>query len=354
MATLSATARATLGGIPYTGAPLDRADHLRDDAAALARMRADARTRLVPVWRNQVLLTGVADGEQPCARTMPADWTPPSAALAPQEEVFLGLDDDGAAWFALQIPPGVGEQGDPVAVDPGAEAGPDLGVGGAFLPLRTHGAILPPGEAATLAMALGILAWHRRHGFCAACGAPSGPVEAGWRRRCTNPACGTIHFPRTDPAVIMLVSRGTGESAQCVLAHAHRMVSGLVSTLAGFVEPGESLEEAVRREVWEEVGVRVGAMAYAASQPWPFPGSLMVGFHCRAETTDLTLDPREIESAGWFTRDQVRHLVEAPGRDGGPPGTDGLALPRGDSIARRLILGWLAGEPLEDIPPTPQ
>ncbi|MBB4265543.1 NAD(+) diphosphatase [Roseospira visakhapatnamensis] len=349
MAALTPTARAVLTDIPYTGAPLDRADPLRRDPEALARLRADPRSHLLLIWRNRVLVTGVeAPAPGPRILTVPATWTAPTPALAVEEEVFLGLDGDGVAWFAGQIPAGAGDTHDPVAVDPGRETGPDLGLGGLFLPLRAVGPNLPAGQAAMQAQALGVLAWHRRHRFCAACGAPSHPVDGGWRRRCGDPSCDASHFPRTDPAVIMLVTSGSGDDARCLLAHADRMPPGQISTLAGFVEPGESLEEAVRREVWEETAIRVGTVAYAASQPWPFPASMMIGFHGRAETTDIVIDPRELEYAAWYDRAQVRHLVDA-GRAtrGGPPGTDGLMLPRGDSIARRLILGWLAGDPLD-------
>jgi NAD+ diphosphatase len=140
----------------------------------------------------------------------------------------------------------------------------------------------------------------------------------------------------------MLVHQGRGPQARCLLGRAGRLPPGMISTLAGFVEPGETLEEAVRREVHEETGVQVGRMAYAASQPWPFPSSIMLGFHVEAETTDIIVDPRELEHAAWYSRAEVA----AFGEMGGPETPDaGWLLPRGDSIARRLILGWLAGDP---------
>jgi len=350
MATLTPVAQAAMIDMPYTGAPLDRGDHLRGDAAALARLRHDPRAHRLLIWRNRVLVRTTPDDTTPHVLDAPLDWTPPSPAVAPEEEVFLGVDAAGIPWFALQVPAGTDEPDDPGAMKPGPDGGPSMGLGGVFVPLRTLGPSLPATMAAILAQSLGVLAWHRRHRFCAACGAPSHPDYGGWRRCCSDPACGTAHFPRTDPAVIMLVSQGTGDSARCLLAHACRMPPGLISTLAGFVEPGESLEEAVRREVWEETGVRVGAVAYAASQPWPFPASLMVGFYAQADTTALTLDPQEIESAGWYDRAQLRHMLTQEGpSEGGPPGTDGLFLSRSDSLAFRLIQGWLAGDPMQDI-----
>nr|WP_246423472.1 NAD(+) diphosphatase [Roseospira goensis] len=332
---MAASARPALEHLTYTGAPLDRAEPLRSDPAALAGRAGDPASRRVLLWRNRVLVDTRGGRSAPRARVAGGDWRPDDAALTPEEEVFLGLDGDGAAWFGVQLPAGAGEDD---------ERGPETGLGGRFLPLRTVGPALPAAEAAILAQALGVLAWHRRHRFCAACGAPSRPEEGGWRRRCTDPACGAQHFPRTDPAVIMLVHHGRGDGARCLLGRGPRLPAGMVSTLAGFVEPGESLEEAVRREVHEETGVRVGAVVYAASQPWPFPSSLMLGFHCLAETTEITLDPRELEHAAWYSRAEVAGFGEVG--DPAPVAGGGWLLPRPDSIARRLVLGWLAGDPL--------
>jgi NAD+ diphosphatase len=334
MATLSAAARAALEGLTYTGAPLDRAEPLRGDAEALARRRAEPASRVVPVWRNRVVVDDADPAVGPRLRAVAGDWRPSDPALAPEETVFLGLDAGGAAWFGVQLPPGAAVEDE--------DRGPDIGVPGRFVPLRTLGPALPPDEAAILAQAVGVLAWHRRHRFCAACGAPTAAADGGWRRRCVDEACGAGHFPRTDPAVIMLVHHGRGETARCLLGRGRHLPPGMVSTLAGFVEPGESLEEAVRREVHEESGVRVGPVAYGASQPWPFPASLMIGFHAEAETTDITLDPRELEHAAWFSRAEVAAMADSAATRTG----DGWRLPRGDSIARRLIAGWLAGDPV--------
>ncbi|MQX34909.1 NAD(+) diphosphatase [Roseospira navarrensis] len=337
-ATLTPSARTALEGLVYTGAPLDRAEPLREDATAVGRLRREPASRVVLLWRNQVLVDTSGGRAAPRAMVTGGDWTPADPALTPDETVFLGRDGAGVAWFAAQLP---------AEAEGGDEAGPDTGLGGRFLPLRTVGPALPPDEAAILAQALGVLAWHRRHRFCAACGAPSVMADAGYRRRCTDPACGAGHFPRTDPAVIMLVHHGRGPDARCLLARGARLPPRMVSTLAGFVEPGESLEEAVRREVHEETGLRVGRLAYGASQPWPFPASIMLGFHCEAETTDIVLDPRELEHAAWHTRAEVAAFGEM-GRDAPE---SGWLLPRTDSIARRLILGWLAGEVFEEASP---
>ncbi|KAA5606084.1 NAD(+) diphosphatase [Roseospira marina] len=330
---LTETTRAALDGLSYTGAPLDRAEPLRTDTARLAALRADPSSRLVLVWRDRVLIDGTEDEAAPALVTAPGTWSGPTPDLAPEEEVLLGLDTDGTAWFALQLPQGPESEDD---------LGPHTGLGGQFLPLRTVGPTLPGPEATLLAQALGVLGWHRRHRFCGACGALCESVDAGYRRRCTT--CGADHFPRTDPAVIMLIHHGRGAQARCLLGHGPRLPSGMISTLAGFVEPGETLEEAVRREVHEEAGIRVGRVAYGASQPWPFPASLMLGFHGEALTTDIVIDPRELDHAGWYTRAEVASFMQGEGSDGPAP----WRLPRADSLGRRLILGWLKGDPFDE------
>lgn len=203
--------------------------------------------------------------------------------------------------------------------------------GAEWADLRRYGPGLAEDLAATLAYGRGMAYWHQRTRFCGVCGAPTLSAEGGHVRRCTNPECGAPHFPRTDPAVIMLVIDETGPEPRALLGRQAMWQPGMMSTLAGFVEPGESLEEAVRREVWEEVGVRVGAVSYRASQPWPFPSSLMVGFRAEALTTEITVDPTEIESARWFTLSELRD-----------PAIAQHVAPRPDSIARRLIEEWLA------------
>lgn len=229
--------------------------------------------------------------------------------------VFLGLDGE-VAYFGIDI-----------SFHDQPEAHPAVAGRGVFEDLRTVGVAIGREPAAIMAHARGLLLWHARHRFCGACGSPAEMAAAGNQRDCTNPACGAHHFPRTDPAVIMLVTDGD----RCLLAHRPRMPKERYSTLAGFVEPGESLEEAVAREVFEEVGVRVGNTRYFASQPWPFPASLMVGFHASALTTEIRVDGKELDHAMWVTRDQIRN-----------PEAHGLSLSPPDSIARRLIERWLA------------
>jgi NAD+ diphosphatase len=173
--------------------------------------------------------------------------------------------------------------------------------------------------------------WHARHHFCGVCGYPTQSAEAGHVRRCTNPTCGASHFPRTDPAVIMLVHDG---GDRVILGRQAQWPPGMHSVLAGFVEPGENLEEAVTREVAEEVGIAVTDVRYQSSQPWPFPASIMLGFTARALATDLQLSDDELETARWYTRAELR----------ASPESESFRLPRRDSIARRLVEDWLADD----------
>jgi len=196
-------------------------------------------------------------------------------------------------------------------------------------PIRAVAPGLDVAQGGLLVHALGLANWHRTHHFCARCGARSVPDHAGHVRRC--PECAAVHFPRTDPAVIMLV---TDEQDRALLGHAPDWPEGRFSTLAGFVEPGESLESAVRREVAEEVGIVVGEVRYAASQPWPFPSSLMLGFFGRAETTAIRVDGDEVTAARWFSRDDLRQAAEA----------GEVLLPSGFSISRWLVTTWYGAE----------
>jgi NAD+ diphosphatase len=294
----------------YTGSPLDRAGHLREDADWIHQTLADPETLFAPVWRAKSLMRQVEQGA-PEAVLLTAGA---AEAVRMQEGpwAFLGLWH-GRAVFAVDC----SAAEDPLPLLP-------EGVGG-FADLRQVAGLLPPGEASVLAHARGLMHWRTRHRFCGVCGAACTPRSAGHAMVCTG--CGAQHFPRTDPAVIMLVVK----DGRCLLGHSQRFPNvTMYSTLAGFVEPGESLEEAVRREVKEEAGIEVGEVLYHSSQPWPFPSSIMLGFHAEGLSDAITIDTEELRDARWFTRDEVRQCA-----------AHGFSLPRVDSIARRLIEDWL-------------
>jgi NAD+ diphosphatase len=296
----------------YAGGVLDRVSAQRKDQAWIDSLIAAAETRIVPIWRAQNFV--VEGGDVPLAGIVTVADLPEGA-----EYVLLGLRD-GTAYFAADL----SDIEDPL-VHPG------LTGRGSFADLRSFGPLVAPDEGNILAYARGLTWWHARHRFCGVCGHPTVSAEGGHVRRCTNPACATPHFPRTDPAVIMLVHAGD----HCLLGRQPRFPPGMYSTLAGFVEPGESLEEAVAREVLEETGIRVGEVTYHSSQPWPFPSSLMLGFHAEASSREIQVDRDELEDAGWFSRDEIL-------TSWGEGGTH--RLPRPDSISRRLIEDWLCNE----------
>jgi NAD+ diphosphatase len=289
-----------------TGSRIDRVAPRRAEADWVRARLHDEDSHFTLVWRSQSLL---ADG--PRAALLPGL----GGLAASHPWAFLGLLD-GRAVFALDL----GGLDDPLAALP-----PDAG---AFADLRATAASLDAPEASMLAHARGLLHWRARHRYCGVCGAPTRPSDAGNRVSCTG--CGTEHFARTDPAVIMLVSHGE----RVLLGHARRFTGNMYSTLAGFVEPGESLEEAVAREVREEAGIEVTDIVYHSSQPWPFPASLMLGFYARALDERIVLDDDELADARWFSRDELRDHAAL-----------GFDLPGPISIARRLIEDWLAAAP---------
>ncbi|MFQ5763424.1 MAG: NAD(+) diphosphatase [Rhodospirillales bacterium] len=313
------------GNLSYTGVALDRAAVSRHDDAWFAERLAADGARIVPVWRDHSL---VRPGESPDGAPGAMIFTGGAgkAILAEADQVaILGMDGD-VAYFAADVS----------GLDDDAAAA--LAGGGAFEDLRRVGALMAGPEAALLAYARGIVHWHQRHRFCGTCGAATESRNGGHVRRCVNPEEAHDHFPRTDPAVIMLVSHDDpdGRGPACLLGRQSRWPDGMYSTLAGFVEPGESLEEAVIREVREETGVVATEVRYRASQPWPFPSSLMLGFRARAETTAIQVHDQELEDARWFTPVEVRTFGEW---GAAPPGEK--RLPRKDSISRWLIEGWL-------------
>ncbi len=307
--------------IAYATYPLDRAPAQRRDPARLAAARADPATRLVLLWRSRNLIA-----ETPSPRAVVLAGAAAAAARGPgDEDIFLGTDEKGA-WFALDI--SSREESD-LAPLLAAHA-----PGAAFIDLRQVGPLLSAGEATVLAAARGLAHWHRASRFCGACGAPTAVRDGGHARRCTDADCGREHFPRTDPAVIMLLTRpappGRPGEGRCLLARQPHWPDGMYSALAGFVEPGETIEDAVRREAMEEVGVPIAGVVYRASQPWPFPSSLMLGFRAEAAGETIRRDASELADARWFTRADLKALSE-----------DGLKLSRVDSIARHLIEEWL-------------
>lgn len=297
----------------YSGVGLDRADHLRLDESWFAERLREPTTRLIPVWRARSFVAN--------ASNVRAAWVEGEAArrIVTQGEhvTFLGLKEE-VAYFALDI----SETESPEAV-------PELSTQGLFKDLRAVGPLLAQGDGAILAYARGLMHWHQRHRFCGRCGAPTESRRSGHVRSCTNRDCGLDHFPRTDPAVIMLVHDGEN----CLLGRQKDWPPGMHSTLAGFVEPGESLEEAVAREVKEEVGLNLdlARISYHSSQPWPFPSSIMLGFSAYAEKQPLTVSTLELDTADWYSRETLLNSPE----------DETLKLPRRDSIAWRLIEDWL-------------
>ncbi len=295
----------------YDQSGLDRMSERRSDSKWIEGLLAAAETRIVPVWRARNLVTA---GDEPQAAHLAVDEAVMLLDGA-GELVFLGLKQ-GVAHFSVDLS----------HIDDPTET-PVLAERGEFVELRNVGALLSRDQGSILAYARALAHWHRQHRFCGACGAPTEMRESGHLRVCTDADCATHHFPRTDPAVIMLVSRGD----RALLGRKPEWVEGMYSALAGFVEPGESLEAAVAREVMEETSIEISNVRYQSSQPWPFPASLMLGFYADAESEDIDYNPDELEDARWFTRAELA--------DGGA----GLASRRrSDSIARRLITEWIA------------
>ncbi len=295
----------------------------RGDTARLEQMLADARTRILPLWRGKPHLAPEGLG-----LVGPGD---PVLAQTETPLLYLG-QEAGRAHFAADISRWEPEVLDRAALamftDTTLQIHPDAPPGCHFGELRLAMATLPAAQAAMAATARAVFNWHHTHRFCARCGAESAIVMAGWERQC--PACGARHFPRTDPVVIMLVTHGNS----VLLGRSHGWPEGMYSALAGFVEPGETLERAVAREVLEETGLETQRIRYIASQPWPFPNSLMLG--CLAEATGraFTLDD-ELEDALWLSREEM--LAAWCGED------SRIKPARRGAIAHFLIGQWLAG-----------
>jgi len=287
--------------IAFAGGVLDRADALRNVPERLAALRQEPARLL--------RLNGLEPWLGPDGALV---WSGLDGAGADAELVFLGLDAAGRGCFA---------------------AVPDQAAGGIGPPspqLWQAMADMPPGDLATYGTARSLVGWHARHRFCPRCGGGTVLAKGGWQRICVAPACQAEHFPRVDPVVIMTVEHG----GDLLLGRQPRFPQGRYSALAGFVEPGESLEEAVAREVFEEAGLRVHHVRYVASQPWPFPASLMLAAHALAERRALTIDHSELEDARWFSRAQVTAAMR------GDAGAAFHAPPR-HAIAWHLLENWL-------------
>ncbi|OCX66823.1 NADH pyrophosphatase [Thioclava sp. SK-1] len=316
----------------FAGSGLDRAAHLRRNTAVLAQYLRDPATCVLPLWHGRPLFAAPGAAVDPVlgqglASVPPGHHLLTSSQTAP---LFLG-HSQGVPVFAQDVTGWVPSGPLPdasVFLDASEQAHPDLPAGAVFAELRGRLTFLDARAGELAATARGLLSWHSTHRFCAACGSPSAIEQAGWVRRC--PDCSTQHFPRTDPVVIMLVTQGN----QVLLGRSPGWPEGMYSCLAGFMEPGECIEDAVRREVMEETGVKTGAVHIIASQPWPFPASLMLG--CRAEATSTTIevDPIEIEDALWVSRERLLQIYS---------GADGvIAAPRVGAIAGWLMREWLA------------
>ena len=309
--------------LSYSGAGLDRATAFRRDETWVAGLLADPQTRIVPVWRgSNLIVENSPKSPEPIFLSGPDA----EATLAQAGPVaLLGLDNK-TAYFAADLS------------DLEEDKAKALVPTGAFEDLRRVGAVMAMKDASILAYARGMVHWHLRHLFCGVCGAATESRDGGHGRFCLNKEYNHSHFPRTDPAVIMLVALDDwqGRGPACLFGRQRRWIDGMYSTLAGFVEPGETLEQAVTREVLEESGIETSNVFYQASQPWPFPSSLMLGFRASAENSAITVDGDELEDAQWFTPEELRSFGEW-----GNAAEGEKCLPRKDSISRALIDGWL-------------
>ena len=306
--------------IRYAGGHLDRAGLFRKDEDWILTKLSDPKTQIVPLWRSKNLIDEL--GSAPKARIVDRADANELLAIAHQT-TLLGIQGE-VAYFPADLS----------SLD--EEPVNKLVNQGVFIDLRQVGPLLGANESSLLAHARGMLFWHQKHQYCGVCSAPTMSHEGGHVRKCTSTECAASTFPRTDPAVIMLITlEPPSGPAQCLLGRQKIWPPGNYSTLAGFVEPGESLEEAVAREVHEEAGIHIKNVTYQASQPWPFPASIMLGFWGEATTIDIKVDENEIEDAQWFNASDLRGFGEWGDND------TKFHLPRRDSISRYLIETWL-------------
>jgi NAD+ diphosphatase len=301
--------------IPFSGNPLNRASEKRTDAAWIESARRDPSSLILPLWRLQPLVLEPAESGAPAGLAMVRPGVVDRLATDDAPCIFLGLDG-ACAIFALDVSN---------ASDP-AKEGPLVGLG-SFQDARMAAQIVSARDAALIAQAKSMIDWHQRHGFCPKCGAPTKVMDAGYRRLCAR--CNAEHFPRVDPVVIMLANDGDA----CLVGRGKHFPPGMFSALAGFIEPGETIEEAVRRELMEEASARVGEVTYYATQPWPFPSSLMIGCFAKAESREVKPDETELAEVRWIERRAARELVA--GKQ-----VDGIRVPPSIAIAHHLIKTW--------------
>jgi NAD+ diphosphatase len=315
---------ATTHHLPFTGYPLDRASVRRRDSDHIAALLAHPDSDLILVYRGQPVLDTASDGTG-LRKVLRLAAAQRDAFLGPSstQPVFLGQDTQGRATFAAQLPHNFD-----------LENGPLQGLG-ETVDLRMAAGSMRLDDLALISTGKAILDWHARHGFCANCGAPTHMVEAGWKRTC--PSCKTEHFPRTDPVAIMLAVH----EGSCLLGRGPGFRAGFISALAGFIEPGETIEEGCARELMEEAGVTMTSARIVANQPWPFPSQLMIGLIAHVADKNLTIDRDELTDAIWFTRDQARDLISEGGCT-----IDGVTLraPPPLAIAHHLIKAWAEDE----------
>lgn len=296
----------------FAGNPLDRASDRRSDAEWIARQLASPDALAIPMWNGRPFVESGKQGGVQIA------YVPTKMAKelsgGTEQLLFLGLWKETAV-FAVDL------EGESNPAD-----GPLQGMG-AFEDLRLIALKLPPTESAIVATAKAMFEWRRRHQHCAVCGEPSKAVDGGWKRVC--PACAAEHFPRTDPVVIMLPYHGE----RCMLGRQERWPKGMFSALAGFLEPGETIEEACARELSEEAGLRTRKVRYHSTQPWPYPNSLMIGLIAEVEDDEGTPDQTELSEVRWLSRDEARLMLQGK--------LDGMAAPTPMAIAHQLIKAWV-------------
>jgi len=298
----------------FAGNPLDRASYRRSDEAWIAEQLANPQSLAIALWNGKPLIETAKEGGVQIAY-LAADMARILSA-GPERLLFMGLWKE-TPIFALDV------EGD---VDPAD--GPLEGLG-RFEDLRAIAVTLPGADAAMIATAKSMFEWRRKHRHCANCGATTDVIEGGWKRVC--PACTTQHFPRTDPVVIMLATKGE----RCLLGRQAAWPKGMYSALAGFLEPGESIEEACARELFEEAAVRATSVRYHSTQPWPYPSSLMIGLIAEIETENALADNIEIDEVRWFSRADAGALIRGELAD--------AKAPPGMAIAHQLIKAWAEG-----------